>query len=99
MQCQMQQGPVRKAGIRFRGEVARRSTRLITAGFAAGLLEGRLDQPVNLVNAEVLAHERGIEIVETSSPRQGDFSTLIQTEVTAGKPVIATRTPFGDQLL
>ena len=31
--------------------------------FAAGLLEYRLDQGVNIVNAALLARERGIEIV------------------------------------
>ena len=57
----------------YRGEVARRSTRLITAAFAAGLLESRLDQNVNIVNAELLARERGIEIVEQTSPQEGRF--------------------------
>jgi D-3-phosphoglycerate dehydrogenase len=99
LQAQMAQGAVRRAAITYRGEVAKRGTRLITAAFAAGLLEGRLDQPVNLVNAEVLARERGIEIVETSNPRQGDFSTLVQTEVTAAKSVIASGTLFGNQFL
>ena len=60
----------------YRGEVARRSTKLITAAFAAGLLESRLAQDVNIVNAELLARERGIEIVEQLSPKKGDFSTL-----------------------
>ena len=57
----------------YRGEVARRSTRLITAAFAAGLLEYRLDQNVNIVNAELLARERGIEIVEQTSSQEGRF--------------------------
>ena len=65
----------------YRGEVARRSTKLITAAFAAGLLEYRLAQNVNIVNAELLARERGIEIVEQSVAKKGDFSTLIQAEV------------------
>ena len=51
--------------------MARRSTRLLTAAFAAGLLEYRLDQNVNIVNAELLARERGIEIVEQTSPQEG----------------------------
>ena len=48
--------------------MARRSTKLITAAFAAGLLEYRLAQDVNIVNAELLARERGIEIVEQTQP-------------------------------
>lgn len=99
LQAQLAEGPVRKAAISYRGEVARRGTRLITAAFVAGLLEGRLDEQVNIVNAELLARERGIEVVESSNPRKGDFSTLIQTEVTASKPVIASGTLFGNQFL
>ena len=44
-----------------------KNTRLITASFAAGWMESALDEPVNLVNAEVLAKERGIAIVEETT--------------------------------
>ena len=33
---------------------------------------------MNIVNAELLARERGIEIVEQTNPKKGDFSTLIK---------------------
>ena len=36
---------------------------------------------MNLVNAEVLARERGIEIAESSNPKKGDFAALMHTEV------------------
>ena len=65
----------------YRGDAADRPTRLITAAFAAGLLENRLDQNVNIVNARLLAAERGIEIVEQTNPQTGDFSTLIRADV------------------
>src|SRR5205085_5855725 len=68
--------------------------------FAAGLLEYRLDQNVNIVNAELLARERGIEIIEQSNPRKGDFSTLIKAEVvTDKKSYTAAGTLFGNQYL
>jgi len=80
--------------------VARRSTRLITAAFAAGLLEYRLAQEVNIVNAELLARERGIEIVEQSNPKKGDFSTLLRVDVvTDKKTYTAAGTLFGNQFL
>ncbi len=40
--AQTSQGAIHKAELLYRGDVARRSTRLITAAFAAGLLESRL---------------------------------------------------------
>jgi D-3-phosphoglycerate dehydrogenase / 2-oxoglutarate reductase len=100
LHAQMSMGAIQRAELHYRGEVARRSTKLITAAFAAGLLEYRLAQNVNIVNAELLARERGIEIVEQSSPRKGDFSTLIRAEVfTDKKSYIAAGTLFGNQFL
>jgi D-3-phosphoglycerate dehydrogenase len=100
LHAQMDQGAIRRAELHYRGEVARRSTRLITAAFAAGLLEFRLAQNVNIVNAEVLARERGIEIVEQSSSKKGDFSTLIRSDVvTDKKTYTAAATIFGNQYL
>src|SRR5262249_43835215 len=91
---------IEKAEVLYRGEVAKRSTRLITAAIAAGLLEPRLDQNVNVVNAPVLAAERGIEIVQQTSSQKGDFSTMVRVEVTAGgKETLAAGTLFGNQFL
>jgi D-3-phosphoglycerate dehydrogenase len=100
LHAQMCHGAIQRAVLSYRGEVARRSTRLITAAFAAGLLEYRLDQNVNIVNAELLARERGIELIEQSNPRKGDFSTLIKAEVTTEKKCYtAAATLFGNQYL
>jgi D-3-phosphoglycerate dehydrogenase len=100
LHAQMCHGAIRRAELVYRGEVARRSTRLITAAFTAGLLEYRLAQNVNIVNAELLARERGIEIVEQSNPRKGDFSTLIKAQVvTEKKTYTAAGTLFGNQYL
>jgi D-3-phosphoglycerate dehydrogenase len=100
LHAQMCQGAIRRAELSYRGEVARRSTKLITAAFAAGLLEYRLAQNVNIVNAELLARERGIEIVEELVPKKGDFSTLIAARVvTEKKPYTAAGTLFGNQFL
>ncbi len=100
LHAQMSKGAIRRAELHYRGEVARRSTKLVTAAFTAGLLEGHLAQEVNIVNAELIARERGIEIVEQISPRKGDFSTLIRADVvTDKKTYTAAGTLFGNQYL
>jgi D-3-phosphoglycerate dehydrogenase len=100
LHAQMCQGTIRKAELLYRGEVARRSTRLLTAAFAAGLLGYRLDQQVNIVNATLLARERGIEIVEQSNLKKGDLSTFIRAHViTDRKEYTAAGSIFGDQML
>ena len=100
LHSQMVQGAIQRVELHFRGDAAKRPTRLITAAFAAGLLENRLDQNVNIVNARLLAAERGIEIVEQSSSQTHDFSTLIRADVrTDKKTYTAAGTLFGNQFL
>jgi D-3-phosphoglycerate dehydrogenase len=60
----------------------------------------RLAQNVNVVNAPVLAAERGIEVVEQTSSQKGDFSTLLRADVTTDKKTYtAAGTLFGNQFL
>lgn len=72
----------------------------MTASFAAGLLESALDETVNIVNAEMLAQERGIEITESSSSEIGSFSTMVSATVhTDSGELTAAGTMFGHQFL
>ncbi len=96
---QLAQGTIQKAEIEYRGEVARKSTRLISAAFAAGLLETRIEQ-VNIVNAPKLAEERGVEIISSTSSRKGDFSTMVKVDLHTDRGVTsAAGTLFGNQYL
>jgi D-3-phosphoglycerate dehydrogenase len=90
---------VKSAKIQFRGEAASKKTKLISASFAAGLLQGAVHD-VNVVNAEMLAKERGIELTESLSSEMGDFSSLVSaTVVTDQGDVTAAGTVFGKQFL
>jgi D-3-phosphoglycerate dehydrogenase / 2-oxoglutarate reductase len=54
---------------------------------------------VNIVNAEVLMRERGIEIIEQRNAETGDFSSLIIAEVqTEKKTSTASGTLFGSKM-
>jgi D-3-phosphoglycerate dehydrogenase len=98
LHAQLAHGAIRKATLTYKGELAAKKTRLLTAAFTAGLLEYRLSEGVNLVNAEILARERGIEIAESSNPKKGDFASLLHAEVeTEESTTIAAGTLFGDQ--
>jgi D-3-phosphoglycerate dehydrogenase len=100
LHAQMDQGAITKVELTYKGDVARKSTKLITAAFIAGLLEYRLQDGVNIVNAELLARERGIDISESTNPKAGDFSTLIRADVTTDKKTYtAAGTMFGNQFL
>jgi D-3-phosphoglycerate dehydrogenase len=93
-------GGVRKATLNFRGEAASMKTQLIASAFASGLLMNAMAEDVNIVNADLLAKERGIEIKEELSNETGDFSTLVSaTIVTDNGEITAAGTIFGKQFL
>ena len=99
--AQMNRGSsVKAANLVYRGDAATKNTKLIGNAFAAGLLEAALEDSVNIVNADMMAKERGIKIVESTSTETGDFSTLIKATVeTEQGELTAAGTIFGKQFL
>jgi D-3-phosphoglycerate dehydrogenase len=72
----------------------------MTNAFAAGFLENALDNAVNIVNADFIARERGLQITSSTSSEVGDFSTLVKaTVVTSEGEFSASGTIFGKQFL
>ena len=91
---------VQSARMLYRGDAATKKTKLITAAFTSGFMASADDSGVNIVNAETLARERGVEITESSSSERGDFSTLVTaTIVTDAGEFSAAGTIFGNQFL
>ena len=78
-------GGLRQCRVVYRGEIAERDTKLLTSVFAAGLLQDALDEEVNLVNAELLMKERGIEVIEQSRTDMGAFRASMTAEVTTSQ--------------
>jgi D-3-phosphoglycerate dehydrogenase / 2-oxoglutarate reductase len=79
----LQPAGLQKCRLLYRGELAEKETKVLTAVFAAGLLQNALDEEVNLVNAEVLLKQRGINLVEESRTEMGSFRSSMTAEVTA----------------
>jgi D-3-phosphoglycerate dehydrogenase len=84
----------------FRGELAKKNTKLVTAAFCAGLLERALEEDVNIVNAELLLRERGIQLTEELRSEPGAFSSALAVEVTSGsgETFSAAGTLFGNDM-
>ncbi len=92
-------GSVESCTLNYRGEVAGNDTKLLTNAFCAGLLERALEEDVNIINAEVLLRERGIELNEIRSPDKGAFSSSITAEVSGdGRTMKAAGTVFGHDM-
>ncbi len=68
--------------IAFEGAIARHDTRVLSMAVLQGVLAGRVDEPLNLVNVGNLAAERGITWRESCRPAAVDYLNLIT--VTAG---------------
>lgn len=68
--------------LEYRGELADKNIRLLTASFAAGMLERSLAEEVNIVNSEVLLRERGVEIVEETRGELGSFRSSMAATLT-----------------
>jgi D-3-phosphoglycerate dehydrogenase len=88
----------RSCSIAYRGEIAGRNTRLVTSAFAAGLLESAIED-VNIVNAEMLLRERGIDLLEQSRSDPGAFSSVVAVDLVSGNRVHrAAGTLFGHSM-
>ncbi len=63
------------------GTLSDYDTRLLTVAALNGAFQGRTDQPVNYVNAPLIAAERGIEVGEERRPAARDFTSLVRVAV------------------
>lgn len=74
---------VRSVDIEVEGAAAELNIKPIAGAVLAGLM-GTYSQSVNMVNAPVLAKERGLDVREIRHEREGDYHTLVA--VTVGTP-------------
>ncbi|MFM2094021.1 MAG: hypothetical protein RIS70_1145 [Planctomycetota bacterium] len=96
---QWNEGGASGCNLQYRGEVTKKDFRLLTAAFCAGLLEGAMAEEVNIVNAEMLLRERGIQLREESRTDMGAFSSSITAELHCnGKTYTAGGTLFGQNM-
>lgn len=98
LMAQWHEGGASRVNLQYRGEVAKKDVKLLTASFCAGLLEGAMAEEVNIVNAVVLLRERGIQLSEETRTEPGAFSSSITAEVKCdGRSYVAAGTVFGDR--
>jgi D-3-phosphoglycerate dehydrogenase / 2-oxoglutarate reductase len=76
-------GRAERIELTYYGHLSGFDTRLLTLAALNGAFQGRFEQPVNYVNAPLLAEERGIEVVEQRRRSSRDFTNLIRVAVVA----------------
>ncbi len=97
--AQWHEGSVESCVLQYRGEVAEKETRLLTAAFCAGLVETAMEEEVNIINAEMLLRERGIQLTEEAQSQAGVFSSAITATLRGdGRKYVAGGTLFGNNM-
>ena len=93
---QLTTGSIGRISIHSEGAAAELNQKPMVSAVLAGFLRTQTDT-VNMVNAPVLAKERGMEVREVRTEREGDYHTLLRVSVKtdAGERSVAG-TLFGD---
>src|SRR6266508_374087 len=89
---QLEKDNVERVEIAVAGQVARRDPELIGRAILKGLLERVTAQSVNLVNAHLVARERGLQVVvENDEEAASGYTNLVKvtTKAGAGRKIIA----------
>ena len=74
-------GALEKVEVIYRGAIADLNVKPITTYLLVGLIGPRMDIPVNVINAPVLAEQRGVEVEEITSAKVREFANLMEVTV------------------
>ncbi len=78
---QLHPGALKRVEFSVAGEIAQFDTRPLTTALIKGLLEPVSEVYVNLVNAQVVAREWGMEVVESRSTTHEQYANLVTVRV------------------
>jgi D-3-phosphoglycerate dehydrogenase len=94
---ELAEGHVEELRLTYFGALAQYDTRLLTVAALNGAFQGRSDQPVNYVNAPMIAAERGVDVREERSLSARDYTNLVRVEaVSSGQPLRVAGTTMGN---
>jgi D-3-phosphoglycerate dehydrogenase / 2-oxoglutarate reductase len=74
-------GHAERIELAYHGALSSYDTRLLTVAALNGAFQGRVDEPVNYVNAPLVAAERGIEVGEERRASSRDFTNLLRVDI------------------
>jgi D-3-phosphoglycerate dehydrogenase len=95
---ELAEGRAERITLSYYGALSGYDTRLLTVAALNGAFQGHSDQPVNYVNAPVIAAERGIEVSEERRRGSRDFTNLVRVEVGSdGDEIRAAGTIIGNE--
>jgi len=90
-------GALNKVEVIYRGQIAEMNIAPITTYVLVGLLGPHLEQPVNVINAPVLAEQRGVEVNQITSGKVREFTNVMEVSIHTNKMKRSVRgTIFGN---
>ena len=99
LSAQMQLGTIKSCKLRYKGEAAKKDTKLVSSAFAAGLTTAAMNEEISIVSASPLLKERGIDLVEEKTSEAAEFWTLIAVELEGEQGVVSVSgTLFGNAM-
>jgi D-3-phosphoglycerate dehydrogenase / 2-oxoglutarate reductase len=81
LHSQLIKNKIDKIIITYRGSLLGKSAELMKAAFLKGILDKMITQPINLINAAVIAESMNINIEEVKSAPDGIYSNVFIVEV------------------
>ena len=71
--------------VEYLGRIGERDTRPLGVAVLLGVLDGKTEEELNVVNAPSVAEQRGITVVESKRTSARDFADLLRVTVVAGE--------------
>jgi D-3-phosphoglycerate dehydrogenase / 2-oxoglutarate reductase len=91
-------GRPRRITVAAHGPLSEYDTRLLTAAALNGTFQERVDQVVNVVNAPLIAAERGIEVVEERNRASRDYTNTVEVRIVCdGEEATVSGTTIGPE--
>ncbi len=81
--------PIKEVQLTYSGELTDHETLSITRSVLSGFLNSRVDQPVNIINANLIAKQRGISYGETKASETFGYSSLIDVKVVGENQMVS----------
>ncbi|MCK5319550.1 MAG: ACT domain-containing protein, partial [Anaerolineales bacterium] len=88
---QLLEGHPNSLTIRYQGDIVREDTNPVKVAVLAGLLNGITEERVNMVNADIIADSRGLNVTEQKEAIFENYANMLTVEVNtrAGKTLVA----------
>jgi len=74
-------GALTKVEVVYRGSIADMNVSPVTTYLLTGLIAPHMDGPVNVINAPVLAEQRGVEVEQVTSSKIREFANLMEVTI------------------